>query len=53
VLIVYRWTREGYLLAPSAGADALARAEPFDALELRGGLLFGDEGEREAGTSDR
>ncbi|MGK4006815.1 Uma2 family endonuclease [Sorangium sp. So ce1036] len=53
MLIVYRWTREGYLLALSAGADALVRAEPFDALELGVGLLFGDEGEREAGTSDR
>ncbi|WP_437488095.1 hypothetical protein WME75_08080 [Sorangium sp. So ce1014] len=35
----------------SAGAGAPVRAEPFEALELRVGLLFGDEDEPEAGAS--
>lgn len=53
ILIVYRWTREGYLFTLSAGVGALVRAEPFEALELRVGLLFGDEGAPEAETPDR
>ncbi|WP_257792790.1 MULTISPECIES: Uma2 family endonuclease [Sorangium] len=48
LLIVYRWAREGYLFALSAGAGEPVRAEPFEALELRVELLFGDEGEPEA-----
>ncbi|WP_437579055.1 Uma2 family endonuclease [Sorangium sp. So ce887] len=51
ILIVYRWAHEGYLFTLSAGAGAPARAEPFEALELRVGLLFGDEDEPEAGAS--
>jgi Uma2 family endonuclease len=42
-LTVHRWTREGYLIALRAGRDAQVRAEPFGAIELRIGALFGDE----------
>ena len=44
-LIVYRWIPEGYVVVLGAGADKVVRAEPFEALELRVGLLFGDEEE--------
>ena len=43
-LVVFRWTASGYLRVLAAGAGAVVRAEPFDALDLRVGLLFGDEG---------
>lgn len=39
-LTVYRLTADGALVA---GRDAVVRAEPFEAIELRVGLLFGDE----------
>ncbi len=42
-LLVYRWHPEGYVVLLGAGGDKTVRAEPFDALELRVGLLFGDE----------
>jgi Uma2 family endonuclease len=42
-LSVFRWTAEGYLLLLAAGRDARVRAEPFDAVELSVGGLFGDE----------
>ena len=44
-LIVYRRLAEGYVLVLAAGAEKVVRAEPFEALELRVGLLFGDEDE--------
>jgi Uma2 family endonuclease len=40
-LTVYRFARDGYLVALSAGADDVVRAEPLDAVELPVGLLFG------------
>lgn len=40
-LIVYRATAEGYVLALSAGRDDVVRAEPFDAIEITVGELFG------------
>jgi Uma2 family endonuclease len=47
-LVVYRWLPAGYVVVLGAGADKIVRAEPFDALELRVGLLFGDEEEAPA-----
>jgi Uma2 family endonuclease len=48
MLLVYRRLSEGYVVVLGAGGDKTVRAEPFDALELRVGLLFGDEDEAEA-----
>jgi Uma2 family endonuclease len=45
VLTVYRWTESGYLNALQAMRGQVVRAEPFDAIELRVGALFGDEPE--------
>jgi Uma2 family endonuclease len=46
MLTVYRWSREGYVVALAAGrADRRVRAEPFDAIELDVGLLFGEDPE--------
>jgi len=51
-LVVYRWTANGYLRVLGAGASAVVHAEPFETLELRVGLLFGDDvGEAGAATS--
>ncbi|WP_434045767.1 Uma2 family endonuclease [Sorangium cellulosum] len=46
-LTVYRWTAEGYLVALRAERGERVRAEPFDAIELQVGVLFGDEPEDE------
>jgi Uma2 family endonuclease len=40
-LTVYRRTAEGYVVAMTAGAQDAVRAEPFEAIELRVGELFG------------
>lgn len=40
-LIVYRVTSEGYVVALTAGRSDIVRAEPFDAIEIRVGDLFG------------
>ena len=42
-LSVYRHTVDGYLVALRAEASELVRAEPFDAIELRVGVLLGDD----------
>jgi Uma2 family endonuclease len=42
-LIVYRCEPDGYLAVLTAMAGATVRAEPFDAIELRVGELFGEE----------
>jgi len=42
-LTVHRLLPDGYLIALRAGRDAVVRAEPFDAIELRVGTLFGDD----------
>lgn len=44
-LTVYRYTPDGYLVALRAEASETIRAEPFDAIELRVGALFGDHDE--------
>lgn len=43
-LAVYRWHADGYLEVLSAERGQSVRAEPFDAVELPVGGLFGDEG---------
>lgn len=42
-LTVYRHQAEGYLNVLTAEKGELVRAEPFDAIELRVGLLFGED----------
>jgi Uma2 family endonuclease len=42
-LSVMRWTADGYLLVHAAGRDARVHAEPFEAILLPVGALFGDE----------
>jgi Uma2 family endonuclease len=42
-LSVYRYTDSGYLVALKAERGERVRAEPFDAVELPMGILFGDE----------
>ena len=44
-LTVLRWTPDGYLTALTAGRADRVRAEPFEAVELPVGVLFGDEEE--------
>lgn len=43
ILLVHRWSRDGYIVVQRAAAGETVRAEPFEALELRVGLLFGEE----------
>lgn len=43
-LAVYRWHADGYLEVLSDERGQVVRAEPFDAVELPVGGLFGDEG---------
>lgn len=45
-LRVHRWTSEGYLVVLNAHRRQIVRAEPFDAIELDVGVLFGDEEQR-------
>jgi Uma2 family endonuclease len=44
---VFRWTPTGYELALTATSGDVIRAEPFDAVELRAAVLFGDEDDEE------
>jgi len=44
-LSVFRWTAEGYLLVLAASRDARVHAEPFEAVELSVGALFGEDEE--------
>lgn len=46
-LSVFRWTPEGYLLVLAADRSARVRAEPFEAVELPVGALFGADEEGE------
>jgi Uma2 family endonuclease len=43
VLIVQRWAADGYLVVLTAAKGETVRAEPFDAVELAVGELFGDD----------
>ena len=42
-LRVHRWTSEGYLVVSNAQRGQRVRAEPFEAIELQVGVLFGDD----------
>ncbi len=46
-LSVHRWTPEGYLEVLSAERGETVRPEPFDALVLHVGILFGDDPDEE------
>lgn len=43
ILLLHRWSRDGYIVVQRAAAGEIVRAEPFEALELRVGLLFGED----------
>jgi Uma2 family endonuclease len=47
ILEVYRRTSEGYVCVLTAASGDVIRAEPFDAVELRAAVLFGDEDDDE------
>ena len=47
LLEVHRWTPEGYHLALIATSGDVIRAEPFEAVELKVDVLFGDEDDEE------
>jgi Uma2 family endonuclease len=42
-LMVMRWMADGYLTTLTASVEDVVRAEPFDAIELNVGMLFGVE----------
>ncbi|MEP6654738.1 MAG: Uma2 family endonuclease [Myxococcales bacterium] len=42
-LRVHRWTSEGYLVVLNAQSGQRVRAEPFEAIELQVGVLFGED----------
>jgi Uma2 family endonuclease len=44
-LLVYRWGPDGYIEVLAAERTERVRAEPFEALELCVGVLFGDDDE--------
>jgi Uma2 family endonuclease len=46
-LIVHRWSPQGYLIVLTAVSGETVRAEPFDGVELRVGVIFGDEEDEE------
>lgn len=46
-LFVHRWTPDGYVVRAAAASGDLVRAEPFDAVELRVAVIFGDEDDDE------
>jgi Uma2 family endonuclease len=43
ILLVHRWSRDGYTVVQRGAAGETVRAEPFDAIELEVGVLFGDD----------
>ncbi len=47
VLQVHRWDPAGYICVLTATAGSVIRPEPFDAVELRANVLFGDEDDDE------
>lgn len=46
-LLVHRWTPDGYVVRAAAATGDVVRAEPFDAVELRVAVMFGDEDDDE------
>jgi Uma2 family endonuclease len=47
ILVVHRSDTQGYVVLLAAATGETVRAEPFDAIELRVGVLFGDDDEDE------
>jgi Uma2 family endonuclease len=47
ILLVHRWSPDGYTVVQRAAAGETVRAEPFEAIELRVAALFGDDGHDE------
>jgi len=45
ILLVHRWSRDGYIVVQRAAAGEKIHAEPFEAIELHVGLLFGQDSE--------
>ncbi len=45
ILLVHRWSPDGYTVVQRATAGETVRAEPFEAIEICVGVLFGDEEE--------
>ena len=43
ILLVHRWSPDGYTVVQRAAAGETVRAEPFEAIELRVGVIFGDD----------
>lgn len=43
ILLVHRWSPDGYVVVQRATAGDVIRAEPFDAIEIHVGVLFGDD----------
>ncbi|HKY35046.1 MAG TPA: Uma2 family endonuclease [Polyangiaceae bacterium] len=43
MLAVYRWHADGYVEVLIADRDERVRAEPFDAIDFRVGVLFGED----------
>jgi Uma2 family endonuclease len=43
LLLVHRWSRDGYTIVQRAAAGELIRAEPFEAIELPVSAIFGDD----------
>lgn len=43
VLLVHRWSRDGYIVVLRASVGEVVRAEPFDGIELDVATLFGIE----------
>ena len=47
LLRVHRWTPDGYTCVLAATSGDVVRAEPFDAVELRAAVVFGDDDDDE------
>lgn len=47
ILTVHRYSAAGYIVVLTAGAEETVRAEPFDAVETKVAVLFGDEDDEE------
>jgi Uma2 family endonuclease len=47
ILAVHRWDAKSYVIVLTAASGATVRAEPFDAVELRVDVLFGDDADDE------
>lgn len=43
IQLVHRWSPDGYVVVQRATAGETVRAEPFDAIAMRIGVLFGDD----------